>query len=206
MKFTQPWHDMVAPIWSGLYKWLETDQEHKVLDYLEVGSFEGASACQMIQLMDGGTITCIDPWQTDYKDSLGEHATRDYDMEDVRNRFDDNTAELLAHSDVELRTYRDLSKNALTVLHSEVMEYDWIYVDGSHHAADVLLDGLLAWDMLLPGGLLIFDDYIWKPGGKFNPNETPKFAVDTFVTLKYDELRVLPFQSRQVYLQKLNSL
>lgn len=205
MKFTHPWHDMVAPIWNGLFNWMEKDQKHPVLDYLEVGSFEGASACQMIKLMGEGTVTCIDPWDRNYKDSLGEHATRDYDMEDVQDRFYANVNEARVGTEVRLDVHQDLSKIALPDLHLRVHEYDWIYIDGSHHAADVLLDGLLAWEMLRPGGLLIFDDYIWKPGGKFNPNETPKFAIDTFVTLKFDELRIMPFQSRQVYVQKLNS-
>ena len=36
-----------------------------------------------------------------------------------------------------------------------------VYVDGSHHARDVLQDAVLAWGLLRPGGYMIFDDYGW---------------------------------------------
>ncbi len=32
-----------------------------------------------------------------------------------------------------------------------------IYVDGSHKARDVIADAVLAWALLRPGGILIFD-------------------------------------------------
>ncbi len=40
--------------------------------------------------------------------------------------------------------------------------YDFVYVDGSHRASDVLTDAVLAWPLLKAGGLLIFDDDGWE--------------------------------------------
>lgn len=37
--------------------------------------------------------------------------------------------------------------------------FDAVYIDGNHEAADVLSDGVHAWELLKIGGLLIFDDY-----------------------------------------------
>lgn len=36
---------------------------------------------------------------------------------------------------------------------------DLLYIDGQHHANDVLVDFALAWPLLKPGSVVIFDDY-----------------------------------------------
>jgi predicted O-methyltransferase YrrM len=60
--------------------------------------------------------------------------------------------------------------------------FDFIYIDGSHETKDVLVDAILAWDLLKPGGLIIFDDYNWYgPRSWLVPNYTPKIAIDAFV-------------------------
>lgn len=40
--------------------------------------------------------------------------------------------------------------------------FDFIYVDGSHVAQDVLLDLSLAWSRLKLGGVMLIDDYEWE--------------------------------------------
>ncbi len=40
--------------------------------------------------------------------------------------------------------------------------FDVVYVDASHMAGDVLSDAVLAWKLLAPGGIMIFDDYAWS--------------------------------------------
>jgi predicted O-methyltransferase YrrM len=60
-----------------------------------------------------------------------------------------------------------------------VASYDFIYIDGSHKAADVLEDAVLSFRLLKVGGLLIFDDYAWNGGG---PTEfdNPRRGIDAF--------------------------
>lgn len=58
--------------------------------------------------------------------------------------------------------------------------FDLIYIDGSHEAADVLADAVLAWPLLKPGGLLGFDDYGWRVFPE--PERRPAPAVDAFLT------------------------
>ena len=40
--------------------------------------------------------------------------------------------------------------------------FDFIYIDGSHIAKDVLTDACMAWPLLMPKGLMVFDDYMWE--------------------------------------------
>ena len=42
--------------------------------------------------------------------------------------------------------------------------YDFIYVDGDHTAASVLKDGINAVKFIAPGGIIAFDDYLWRSG------------------------------------------
>ncbi|MCZ6464828.1 MAG: class I SAM-dependent methyltransferase [Proteobacteria bacterium] len=52
---------------------------------------------------------------------------------------------------------------------------DFIYIDGCHEAACVLLDAVLSWDLLKVGGTMIFDDYVWSMVA--NPGEKPSSAT-----------------------------
>ena len=68
-------------------------------------------------------------------------------------------------------------------------KYDFIYIDGSHIAKDVLTDACMAWPLLKPNGVMVFDDYLWG-----NPRDVlhrPKAAVDAFTTLFAEELEII---------------
>ena len=78
--------------------------------------------------------------------------------------------------------------------------FDLIYVDGSHMCADVLLDAMLAFELLSIGGMLVFDDYAWDRYGH-NPACHPKQAVDAFLTVMGDRVRMV-HKGYQVMVQK----
>jgi predicted O-methyltransferase YrrM len=74
------------------------------------------------------------------------------------------------------------SRRLLPDLAARDERFDFIYVDGSHHALDVIVDAALSWSLLDDGGVLVFDDYSWDPW-KDDPLRTPRPAVDAFLTL-----------------------
>ena len=57
---------------------------------------------------------------------------------------------------------------------------DIIYIDAGHEYEAVLLDAQLYWNLLNPGGYIIFDDYSWPGVIK---------AVDEFFSDKPDIMR-----------------
>ena len=73
------------------------------------------------------------------------------------------------------------SRVALPSLHSRSI--DFAYIDGSHEAADVLLDGLLVLPLVKRGGIILFDDYHlgWEPTWKLK--HYPMAGIDTFLAL-----------------------
>lgn len=78
--------------------------------------------------------------------------------------------------------------------------YDFVYVDGSHKAADVYRDAVNAWKWLKPRGIIAFDDYQWREGE--DPNGWPQPAIDRFMAEHAGQFRLLEF-GYQVWLRKL---
>lgn len=58
--------------------------------------------------------------------------------------------------------------------------FDFIYVDAAHDAMNVLRDAVLAFDLLKPGGVMVFDDYLWT--SMEQEIDRPRMAVDAFLS------------------------
>ena len=84
-------------------------------------------------------------------------------------------------------------------------KYDFIYIDGDHHASSVMEDAVLSFGLLKSGGIMIFDDYLWgvelANPDKINLN-IPKNAIDSFLHLYSNKLKVLHVDN-QVVVEKL---
>ncbi len=79
--------------------------------------------------------------------------------------------------------------------------YDFIYVDASHDAVDVLIDGELSWMSLKVGGIIAFDDYTWGVED-FNNLRTPKRGVETFHQRRHNKLTLINKPTNQIWLKK----
>ena len=130
-------------------------------------------------------------------------------MNDVETTFDSNVKIAIQESErcVELKKIKSESAHALAKLVSDGMscKYDFVYVDGSHQAPDVLTDAVLAFKLCRVGGIIGFDDYLWneKLNTGVDPIRAPKLAIDTFATIfsrKLQIIRNIPLY--QVYVQK----
>jgi SAM-dependent methyltransferase len=151
---------------------------------LEVGSFEGRSALWFLENIlthPTDSITCVDIWVGPYE-KLFDDNVRAYSQPD-------KVIKIKSRSDEALRKLKPNS-------------FDFIYVDGSHIAKDVLMDAILAWDLLKPGGYIIFDDYNWYgPRSWLVENYTPKIAIDSFMRVFGPYLEVVD-RDYQVVIRK----
>ena len=77
--------------------------------------------------------------------------------------------------------------------------YDFVFIDGSHDAADVLSDAVLTWPLVKPGGLVCFDDYEWWIDAA--PERSPKIAVDAFLAIMRGRCEIVR-KGYQVWVQK----
>ena len=82
----------------------------------------------------------------------------------------------------------------------EFDSFDFIYVDGSHQASDVLEDAVLAFPLLRKGGIMIFDDYIWGKG--MNYYNVPSSGINAFLSIYGNQIVVLEKNS-QVVIKKI---
>ncbi len=83
--------------------------------------------------------------------------------------------------------------------------FDFIYVDGSHTAPDVLLDAVLAFKLVRVGGIIGFDDYSWRePGPRYDVLRCPKIAIDAFTNIYSGKARTLFSYTSQVYVEKFS--
>jgi len=197
-EFTSDWFSHVAATWERL---LEVANPSKVL---EIGSYEGRSTCFLVERIGarrGYDIFCVDAW--------ARNSEHDVEMDRVEKRFDANVALASGQAAKQGRVTK-LKGSSLDVLPGMLAghkgTFDMVYVDGSHETPDVLLDAVLGFHLCRPGGLLIFDDYLWSPDlhARENPLKTPKLAIDAFVNAFRPRLHIIEkLPLYQLYLQKL---
>ena len=194
---TNDWNAAVPTRWK---KFLEEWKPKKVL---EVGSYEGSTSCFIID--DVPTLSelyCIDTWT-----GGAEHIASGDDMIAVEARFENNIAIALnkkVERPIVVKLKGNSHKMLSALMHDHEGTFDWIYIDGSHTATDVLTDACLCVHLLRPGGLIVFDDYEWRPGGPSDKPfdaQSPKMAIDSFVATHEPVVDVLEW-GYQVFVRK----
>ena len=178
---------------------------------LEIGTYEGASVCYLIDLFSKSKsieIHCIDTWEGGIEHQTG--GTAESNMSDVEQRFLYNTNISLSNASnkATLICHKGYSDKELIKLLSEDKQgyFDFIYVDGSHQAPDVLCDAILSFKLLRKNGVIAFDDYLWSeitPYG-IDPIRSPKVAIDAFTNIFCRKIRILSSPIHQLYMQKIS--
>jgi predicted O-methyltransferase YrrM len=161
------WYRMVPAIWL---RWVASCHPVKAL---EIGAFDGVSANVMLDAIfphPESTVDTIDPYLPDPCTLKVCHQTRDL--------FEENTRRG-GHAG-RVRLHVGTSREVLTRMWADggVETFDRVFIDGSHLAADVITDAVLAWPLLKPGGILIFDDFEW--GEDLPKHRRPREAVQAF--------------------------
>lgn len=189
-KFTQDWFSHNEEAWFEFIQPLKNKKEPKA--FLEIGCFEGMATCWLLDnvLNPNDTIDVVDTFE-----GSPEFEVMGVNSSDILKRFSQNI-----NFDARVKTHIGKSQDILLKLGNQEI-FDFIYIDGSHKAKDVMTDAVLAWRLLKVGGILVFDDYEWvnPKGGDFY--DQPKPAINYFLHLYKNEMSIL-FQGYQVILQK----
>lgn len=153
-------------------------------------------------------IHCIDSWEGGL-----EHQGK-WDMSSVEQSFNENIQTLMIYAkrcgkSLNIIKHKGYSHAKMIELlaKGEAGKFDFIYVDGSHEAPDVLFDAILAHKLVKNNGIIAFDDYLWSPeeNGKQNHYHLVKPAVDAYVNIYQQKLHVLQMLPvYQLYIQKLS--
>lgn len=173
------------PLWTQFLEPLKGQPVH----FVEIGVFEGRSTCWLLDNVlthPDSRLTWIDPFA--YNSEFPE-----CDLTLAEEHFRHNTKSRRG----QLIEMKGISQEMLRKL--PFASFDFIYIDGSHAAPDVLSDAVLAFPLLKPHGMLAFDDYHWKHFP--DPRRNPKLAIDAFCSVFSGQFDLL-HRGYQVWLRK----
>ena len=204
-QFTKDWFHWAPEVWNQLTPLLPEGRR----SFLEIGSFEGRSTVWIIENMmnPGDWIDCVDTWGGGEEH---KEAGEDMTSVETRFKYNVNLAlggavveergeykfPYPAHTRYaspaptegqrkKLYRYKCTSTQYLGSKLAGCVDnenlFDFIYIDGSHTAPDVLADACMAWPLLKPTGLMVFDDYMW--GNPRDALHRPKIAIDAFTNI-----------------------
>ena len=219
-EFTNNWFKDAAK-----FQWDRLIPKLKPSKVLEIGSYEGASACYLIQKLGREKsieIHCIDSWSSEnnpdkldnendnkFKEKYGNLSGELQNMKNVESRFKKNTKIAIesVSNKINLFIHKGFSDDQLIKLLNDGKKnyFDFIYVDGSHLGPDVLCDAVLSFRLLKIGGVMAFDDYLFSQGGNKDLTLIPKLAIDSFVNLYSGKISMLNFPTYQIYVKKISN-
>jgi predicted O-methyltransferase YrrM len=181
LNLSNDWFSGNIPYWLSIFD--EYNLQNKELKALEIGSWEGLSSYFILSSLPKSQLTCVDTWQGADEHKDGAAATSDV-LNQIENKFDENLKpfkdRLIKHK---CSSFSFFGKNE----NREI--YDFIYVDGSHHCDDVMIDAIKCFEMLKVGGIMVFDDYFWQHYPKAIDN--PAAAINLFLRLKKGSYKVI---------------
>jgi len=180
--FTSDWFSHNIPAWSSFFGAMVWDNSVPKT-VVEIGAYEGRASLWLLENLlqnDKSRLHCVDVFAgAEQPDSYWQ-------------RFKANVLDSEHRSKVAVHT-----KTSFAFLNRYVADggqADFIYVDGSHRAADVLEDLILSFRALKPGGLIICDDYLGGSGQHELTLGSPKIAVDAFTTIFRDRIEIISGQ------------
>ena len=166
-------------------RWPETSATNQPqLRALEIGCYRGGMTRFLLQ---NGIqfVDCVDTFE-----GSPEHKDRPM-MIQAKSQFLSNMANYAGR-------YYCFTGNSLgfycdraVMFENPVVEqdFDLIYIDASHDSRDVIVDSVLSFQLLKVGGILIWDDFLWR----YYENEyrNPKPAIDFFLAAFEPQIEVL---------------
>jgi predicted O-methyltransferase YrrM len=180
MSFSSNWFDNLAK--DNFEKLIKPLFQDKQMKYLEIGCFEGASLNFMFNniMTENSTATVIDPFIF-YNNQLDVFTNN---MKKYSHRFD----LIIGYSENVLRTLKE-------------NDYDFIYIDGDHTSKGVFNDAILSFPLLKPGGIIIFDDYLWRYNEEhtitgldninLNHPNNPFSGINKFLSIYDDKIEII---------------
>jgi predicted O-methyltransferase YrrM len=165
-KFTVDWFSSHIPFWNQCLDALSINRNDP-LDILEVGSFEGKSTTWIAENLlnnEQSSLLCIDTFEggIEHREGSTEHKKWEH-LDTLYDMFLHNTSVCKNSDKIKVRVGD--SQVVLPELNKAGRQFDIIYIDGSHETEHVFNDGINSFEMLKPGGLIIFDDYEWSLNG-----------------------------------------
>jgi hypothetical protein len=167
---------------------------------LEVGTYTGISLINIVKLIPNSVGIGIDRWSNYIEgDALNKV--------DILDNMDELEVESSFYKNIEISGLKNriqgIKGDSYEVLLEMIQEkkmLDFIYIDGSHKAFDCYSDLILCWKLLVEGGILAIDDYLYNTDGLLF--ESPFESVNHFLNKFQKEFKIL-HKGYRVFLVKI---
>ena len=166
--FIFDWTSWHFPNWIKLLR----RKRKRPIRVLEIGSWEGRSALFFLNYLPKSRLTCIDTFEGGKEH---QHADAKTFLPQIERHFLANTKPFRKRIEI----VKARSVDALAALGIRNRRFELAYIDGSHLAVDVYSDAMLVWPLMTRGGLVIFDDYLWREVPE--RLDRPKPGIDAFL-------------------------
>ena len=177
-EYTADWFSSYIPTWI---EWLGKFRGKANLQFLEIGAYEGMATCWLLDNIltdDKSRIIVIDT----FEGSMEHRERGEYQLDALYDRFMRN----IANHRAKVSVMRGRSQWILRTISDP---FDFVYVDGSHVASDVLEDAVLSFRLLKLGGRLVFDDYVWNYYD--DPHLNPRLGIDAFLNCFHNDYNLI---------------
>jgi predicted O-methyltransferase YrrM len=166
---------------------------------LEVGTYAGTSLIEIVKRIPNSFGTGVDKWTNYNEDNID--ILLNIEQNNIENIFYKNIINSKMNN--RIKGIKGNSSDVLLDLYKKGLQYDFIYVDGSHKCLDVFFDLMLSWKLLRTGGILAIDDYLYHCDRVAKePYEYPFEGVNHFLLLVKTEYNILEMSYR-VFIEKL---
>lgn len=151
--FTQRWH-LKSELRRVLTKYISNDKPNRIL---EIGSFEGGSACNFSDnVMDHpeSSLVCVDPFYLSGSDKTTSQCVTNQ----TKERFCEN---ILKSKNSDKILFHQLTSDEYFTKTSK--KFTFIYIDGNHDPQNIISDLENSFNHIELNGIIWMDDYL---GGK----------------------------------------
>lgn len=177
-----------GPNWA---RWLAPFMGKPGVVGLEIGTWRGESAEWMLDNICTDPTSryfCVDPFTGSV-----EHHVRNMDCSTLES---ESRSRLARFPNAEI--IKDYSQNVLNGWKGPKL--DWAYIDGDHTSMAALRDAVQVFEIMNPGGVIIWDDYNWEAMPR--PLDRPKIGVDAFLAAYADKIEIIQRMGWQVCAKK----
>jgi predicted O-methyltransferase YrrM len=168
-----------------IFNYFLPENKNEKFNYLEIGCFEGLSSFYVLSQFKFVNAYFVDIWDEPNKNS--KSLTGDFNK--VEKLFDENLSKF------NFTKIKDDSVISMRKLLRKNMNFDFIYIDGSHNGEDILSDAIEAFKILKKGGLIFFDDFLQY---ELNRKIQSYVGIEKFLELHSNDLQIVFFQNNLV--------
>lgn len=186
-EFTQNWLSEVAAWEKHLAEF-----KGKPIQALELGSFEGRSACWLMDNIlthPDARLTCVDNYHYVSNNDAGAEEAREFNalhLNRARRLFLSNTKPYGRR----VRLVQSPTREYLCRAILQGRAFDLAYIDAAHVASMALLDLVLVWELIVRGGVVVMDDMRWPGQGQPADGRGPARALASFQACRDDVVHI----------------